>query len=246
MKKPGAKSDMEAVILAGGKGTRLRPYTTTLPKPLVPVGEQPILSIVLEQLRRAGCRKVTLAVNHMADLIMSFFGDGRKMGIQIEYSVEDQPLGTVAPLKLLTNLPEHFLVMNGDVLSDLNYRALFDQHRRSNKLLTVGTYSRKMMVDFGVLTLSANGRLKQFSEKPTYEYLVSTGVYVFSRNVLELVPAGRPFGFDNLMLKMLETGHEVQTFRHNGYWLDLGRPEDYDKANDDYQKMDTLRLGATA
>src|SRR5262245_11596317 len=133
---------MQAVILAGGKGTRLRPYTTTLPKPLVPVGDRPILSIILDQLKTAGCTKVTMAVNHLAELIMAFFGNGSKLGLEINYSLEERPLGTVGPLRLLDCLPEHFLVMNGDILSDLDYSAMFRQHLKSGAALTIATYTR--------------------------------------------------------------------------------------------------------
>src|SRR4051794_25090893 len=160
---------MEAVILAGGRGTRLKPYTTTLPKPLVPVGEHPILSIILTQLRAAGFRKVTLAVSHMAELIMSFFRSGEQFDLELAYSVETTPLGTVGPLTLIPDLPEHFLVMNGDILTDIDYSSLFEAHLKSDGELTIATYERDLLVDFGVLDVAKNsGRITGFSEKPTY------------------------------------------------------------------------------
>jgi NDP-sugar pyrophosphorylase family protein len=229
---------MDAVILAGGKGTRLKPYTTTLPKPLMPVGEQPIVSIVIGQLKAAGVAKVTLAVNHMAELIMNFFGSGHKFGIQIEYSVEESALGTVGPIKMIDNLPEHFLVMNGDILTDVDYQALFRSHLRHDCALTVAIYQRELPIDFGVMEVDPESRqVVGFREKPTLHLDVSMGVYVFSRSALDRVPRGRPYGFDNLVLDMLEHGDRINTYSHCGYWLDLGRPDDYDQANQDIELL---------
>lgn len=228
---------MEAVILAGGKGTRLKPYTTTLPKPLVPVGERPILGIVLDQLHSAGVNKITITVNHLAELIMAFFGDGSKFGLEIEYSLEDKPLGTVAPVKLIKDLPEHFFVMNGDLLTDIDYNVLYDAHVKSGAKLTVATYRRDAVIDFGVMDIDETGRVVGFREKPTYHYNVSTGVYVYSRSVLDRVPENQPYGFDNLVLDMLRDGEPINTHRHTGYWLDIGRPDDYERANQDIAKI---------
>lgn len=229
---------MEAVILAGGKGTRLRPYTTTLPKPLMPVGDRPILEIMITQLQAAGFEKITIAVNHMADLIMAFFGNGEKLGVKIEYSIEDQPLGTVGPLRLIKDLPEHFLVMNGDVLTDLDYGNLYCTHARDNALLTIATYRRDVQIDFGVLEIdSAKNRLTGFREKPTYNFDVSTGVYAFSRAVIERIPADRSYGIDSLVLDLLRGGLTVKAYPFQGYWLDIGRPDDYDRANLDASEL---------
>jgi NDP-sugar pyrophosphorylase family protein len=224
---------MEAVILAGGKGTRLRPYTTTLPKPLMPVGDRPILEIMISQLQAAGVGKITIAVNHMADLIMAFFGNGEKLGVEITYSIEDRPLGTVGPLRQLHDLPEHFLVMNGDVLTDLDYADLYCTHARGTAPLTIATFQRDTQIDFGVLEIdAAEGRLTGFREKPTYHFDVSTGVYAFSRTLIERIPGDRPYGIDNLVLDMLRDGLRVAAYPFQGYWLDIGRPEDYDRANE--------------
>lgn len=227
---------MEAVILAGGKGTRLKPYTTTIPKPLVPVGERPILGIVLEQLRGAGVKKVTITVNHMSELIMAFFGSGERFGIKIEYSLEDKPLGTVAPVKLIKSLPEHFFVMNGDLLTDIDFAKLYDYHIASGCELTVATYQRDSVIDFGVIDIDrATHRAVGFREKPKYHFDVSTGVYVYSRAVLDRVPDDTPYGFDNLMLDMLKDNSPVNIYEHTGYWLDIGRPDDYEQANRDWE-----------
>lgn len=229
---------MEAVILAGGKGTRLKPYTTTIPKPLVPVGERPILGIVLEQLRTAGVKKVTMTVNHMSELIMAFFGTGERFGLKIEYSLEDKPLGTVAPVKLIKDLPEHFIVMNGDLLTDIDFAGLYDYHVQSGCELTVATYQRDSVIDFGVIDIDRDThRAIGFREKPTYHFDVSTGVYVYSRSVLDRVPDGRAYGFDSLMLDMLRDGAPVNIYEHPGYWLDIGRPDDYEQANRDWEKV---------
>jgi NDP-sugar pyrophosphorylase family protein len=223
---------MLAVILAGGRGTRLRPYTITVPKPLVPVGEQAILEIVLRQLRRAGVDQVRMAVNHMAELIMAFFGDGNKFGLAISYAIEDEPLGTVGPLRRMADLPENFLVLNGDVLTDLDYAALYRAHVASGARLTLSACRRREKVDFGVLELDAGrGRLVGFREKPVHEFDVSMGVYVFHREVLQRIPAGRPYGLDELVLEMLGAGVPVHAHPFDGYWLDLGRADDYERAN---------------
>jgi NDP-mannose synthase len=225
---------MEAVILAGGKGTRLKPFTTTLPKPLMPVGEHPIVSIVIGQLKAAGVTKITMAVNHMAELIISFFGTGHRFGLEIVYSVENKPLGTVGPIKRIQDLPEHFLVMNGDVLTDLDYRGLYSCHVQSGADLTIAAYERDVYSDFGVLHVNKKTRrLESFEEKPTFHFDVSMGVYIFSRSVLEHVPLDEPYGFDSLVLALLERKRHIGIYPHKGYWLDLGRPDDYDRANQD-------------
>ena len=224
---------MQAIILAGGKGTRLRPYTTVLPKPLMPVGDRPVLAIVLNQLKRAGATKATLAVNHMAELIMSFFGQGEKFGLEIAYSQEDKPLSTVGPIKLIPNLPGTFLVMNGDILTDLDYAALYRSHLASGAVLSVATYRRDVGIDFGVLKVDHTQRLTGFEEKPTFHFDVSMGIYIFDRSVLEYVPSNELYGFDRLVLDLLAAKKFVNTYRHTGYWLDLGRPDDYDSANED-------------
>lgn len=232
---------MEAVILAGGRGTRLKPFTTTLPKPLVPVGEHPILSIVLTQLRAAGFTKVTLAVNHMAELIMSFFRSGEQFDLELSYSVEAEPLGTVGPLTLIPGLPDHFLVMNGDILTDIDYSALFRAHIQSAAELTIATYERDVLVDFGVLDVDkGSGKITGFYEKPTYHFNVSMGVYVFARSILDRVPRNVPYGLDELVLDMLRTQAPVNSYGCKGYWLDLGRPDDYDRANEDIVSKDVF------
>ncbi|MCP5048221.1 MAG: NTP transferase domain-containing protein [bacterium] len=223
---------MKAVILAGGKGTRLKPYTYVLPKPLVPVGEKPILAILVEQLKKCGITDLVFCVSHMAELIMAYFGNGEKFGVSIQYSREDEPLGTIGPLKLIQDLPGNFLLMNGDLLTDMDFNHLYNHHLENNALVTVGTYKREVDIDFGVMEVD-NGKITGFVEKPCYDYCVSMGVYVFNRRVLEFVPDHRPFGFDHLMLTLLEKKEKIEAYPFEGYWLDIGRPEDFEKANRD-------------
>lgn len=227
---------MEVVILAGGKGTRLHPFTLTLPKPLMPVGDRPILEVVIARLKRFGVDRITIAVNHMADLIMAFFGNGEKFGVSIRYSMEDQPLGTVGPLCNVTDLPENFFVMNGDVLTNIDFRSLFEHHCASGCELTIATYRREAKIDFGVLDLDRE-RITGFREKPLFHFDVSMGIYVFRRSILDRVPANQSYGIDNLVLAMLKSGIPINAYRFDGYWLDIGRPDDYDQANRDITKL---------
>ena len=231
---------MEAVILAGGKGTRLQPYTKDIPKPLVPVGGKMIIEFLLARLRTAGVRKVYIALGHLAHLIEAVLGDGERFGLEIVYSLEKEPLSTVGPLKLIPDLPETFLVANGDILTDLDLDALYEDHLKSGAKLTVATHCRTETTDYGVLELNAEHRVTGFYEKPVNELMVSMGVYVFSKSVLEYVPYGQKFGFDDLMLTLLDAGEPVNAFVYDGYWLDIGRPSDYEIANRDIDKISSL------
>jgi NDP-mannose synthase len=227
---------MHAVILAGGKGVRLRPYTTRLPKPLVPIGdEHSIMEIVLSQLSQCGFDRVTLAIGHLGELIRSYFGDGGRWGVHLDYSLpEEVPLGTMGPvLQILDRLPEEFLVMNGDVLTDLDYADLMRQHRESDAPLTVATYQRQARIDYGVLT-TKDGHVVKFTEKPTIDYRVSMGVYACSKPTLAGYTPGLPFGFDELVLDMLARGTPPQAYAFEGHWFDIGRPDEYDRVNAEF------------
>ncbi|MGI8335391.1 sugar phosphate nucleotidyltransferase [Actinomadura scrupuli] len=234
---------MHAVILAGGKGVRLRPYTTTLPKPLVPIGDQyAILEIVLGQLARQGFRSVTLAIGHLGHLIRAYVSDGSRWGLRVDYAMEDSPLGTIGPLLTMPDLPPEFLVMNGDILTDLDYADLLGTHRASGGPLTVATYRREVRIDFGVLT-TREGEVVEFSEKPTLDYRVSMGVYGLSRKVLARYTPGLPLGFDELVVDLLADGSAPREYRFDGYWLDIGRPDDYDRANAEFDGLRTALMG---
>jgi NDP-sugar pyrophosphorylase family protein len=224
-----------AVVLAGGKGSRLRPYTVVLPKPLMPIGEYPILEVILRQLAGQGFDRVTLAVNHQAEIVRAFCGDGSKWGIRIDYSLETTPLSTIAPLRLIGDLPENFLLMNGDVLTDLPMGKLYEEHVSQKRLFTIAASERTHIVDYGVLHAS-DDRLVGFEEKPKIQYLVSMGVYIVNRAVLDRVPAGQKYGFDDLMLDMLAHKESAHVERYSGYWLDIGRVDDYMRAVDEFEE----------
>lgn len=232
---------MHAVILAGGRGVRLRPYTTAFPKPLVPIGDEfAIIEIVLRQLRSAGFTGVTIAIGHLGQLIRAYCGDGSQWELDIQYWSEDQPLGTMGPIvSNLDDLPEHFLVMNGDVLTDLDYRAVFDGHTSSGAPLTVAAYDRVVKIDFGVLDIGGAGgeHIVGFREKPVEHFSVSMGVYAVARETLRRYPAGEPLGFDELVLDLLGAGTPPRVHRFGGYWLDIGRPDDYDRANEEWDDL---------
>lgn len=231
-----------AVILAGGRGTRLRPYTIVMPKPLVPIGDYPILEIIIRQLAQQGFSRVIITVNHQAELIQAYFGDGHKWGVAIEYSMEDKPLGTMGPLKNIADLPEHFVVMNGDVLTDLQFGNFLDQHSASDAPFTISAYQRTHMVDYGVLHTDTLGKLSGFEEKPKLNYTVSMGVYALSRGVLPYIPQNKFFGFDHLMHCLLVQEQQVSVRVFDGYWLDIGRPSDYERAVTDFEEQRGLFL----
>ncbi|MGX1881634.1 nucleotidyltransferase family protein [Streptomyces sp. NPDC055287] len=226
---------MHAVILAGGKGVRLRPYTTALPKPLVPIGDQhAILEIVLRQLAASGFTSCTIAIGHLGHIIRAYVGNGSQWGLRVGYSTEDSPLGTMGPLlTMMDRLPDEFLVMNGDILTDLDYGDVLREHRASAAPLTVATYSRKVAIDFGVLT-TEGGRVVGFAEKPSMDYRVSMGVYGLSRETLAGYTPGLPLGFDELVLDLLGAETPPHAYEFEGYWLDIGRPDDYDRANAEF------------
>lgn len=227
----------EAFILAGGKGIRLRPYTTLIPKPLVPIGDQSVLEIVLCQLAAAGFSKATIAIGHLGQLIRAYIGDGSQWGIEVAYVSEDRPLGTVGPLlTALDGLPNDIIVMNGDVLTDIPYDHLLTSHIDSGASLTMATYSRDHRVDFGVLNLR-NGSVVDFIEKPTYTYAVSMGVYAVHTDMLRAYPAGTDLGFDTLVLDRLQRGDRPASYPFSGFWLDIGRPDDFDQANAEIEML---------
>lgn len=237
------RNAMHAVILAGGKGTRLRPYTTALPKPLVPIGDNhSILEIVLHQLSAYGFTSATLAINHLGQLIRAVVGDGSRWGIEVDYAEENAPLSTVGPLFGMKDwLPEHFLVMNGDVLTDLNFGRLLASHVRSGAPLTVATAPRTTRIDFGVLDVT-DERIVGFAEKPCVTHRVSMGVYGMSRETLRPYPEGLALGFDKLVLDLIDRRCPPATYKFDGFWLDIGRPDDYDEANRSFAGLRALLL----
>jgi NDP-sugar pyrophosphorylase family protein len=229
-----------AVILAGGVGSRLRPYTTVLPKPLMPVGDRPVLEIVIGQLARAKFERVTIATGHLAQLIEAYFGDGRRFGVAIDYFREDEPLGTVGALSSIEDLDEDFLVMNGDILTDLNYRALMAHHCNGGQIATIAAHTRSVEVSLGVLRCENDldkDRVTGYIEKPTMTWEVSMGVYCFSPRARDHIPVGRRLDFPDLVLKLIAAGEAVRVWRCEDYWLDIGRSEDYVQAQEDFERL---------
>ena len=225
-----------AVILAGGKGTRLHPYTVVLPKPLMPIGDYPILEIIVRQLKQHGFTHITMAVNHQAEIIQAFFGNGSKWGIKIDYSLEDKVLSTMAPLKLIKDLPGDFLVMNGDVLTDLNFSVFYQKHVESKNIFTISSYTREIKSEFGVLESNRDDLLIGFKEKPVSLYEVSMGIYMASKKILKYIPENTFYGFDDLMMDLMKSKEKPKLDQFNGYWLDIGRPTDYDVAIDIFEE----------
>lgn len=230
-----------AIILAGGKGSRLRPYTVVLPKPLMPIGDYPILELVVRQLIKSRFNHITMCVNHQADLIKTFFGDGSRWEIDIDYSHELEPLGTMGPLKAIPDLPENFLVMNGDILTNLNFQEFYSEHIKNKELYTISSYTREQKIDYGVLNCFNDGYLKAFQEKPKNSFHVSMGIYMLNREIIKLIPCGY-YGFDSLMHKLIISKRKVRVKEFKGYWLDIGRPDDYIKAIEDFDSMKDIFL----
>jgi NDP-sugar pyrophosphorylase family protein len=223
-----------AVILAGGKGTRLGPFTTILPKPLLPIGDQAILELVIERLRHCGFTRLTLAVGYLSHLIEAVFGDGSAYGVSIDYHRERLPLGTAGALAGIGELDEPFLMMNGDVLTTLDFGELVETHIDSGNALTIATQVRTATIDFGVLRLGQlDGRMQpviDYIEKPHTDYAVSMGVYAVSPSLLRLIEPDVYFDFPELVLKALAASEPVGSYRYDGLWLDIGRHEDYERA----------------
>lgn len=231
-----------AIILAGGKGTRLKPYTVVLPKPLMPIGEYPILEVIVKQMAYYGFDHITMAVNHQAEIIQAFFANGEKWGVKIDYSLEDKPLSTMGPLRLIKNLPEDFLVMNGDILTDLNYKDFYEYHVANKNIFTISAYQRELKTEYGVLEINNENQLVGFQEKPVIKYNVSMGIYMLNNKVLKYIPEGEPYGFDHLMVDLIKAKNPASIRKHFGYWLDIGRPDDYAQAIDEFDKLKDLFL----
>jgi NDP-sugar pyrophosphorylase family protein len=233
---------MKAVVLAGGKGARLAPYTRILPKPLMPIGDMPILEVLLRQMKQAGVEDVILTVGHLAHLLRTFFMDGEQWGLRISYSYEECPLGTAGPLSLIEGLESTFLVTNGDVLTTLDLRDLLAFHRARGGIATVAVHKRQVKIDLGVVQWNGDYRLSGYIEKPTYDYTVSMGIYVFEPEVMEYIPYNRYLDFPDLVLKLIAAGETVSGYAFDGYWKDLGRPDDYEQAAEDFSRMRTQFL----
>jgi len=226
---------MQAIILAGGKGTRLKPFTNAIPKPLVPIGDMPILEVILRQLKHYNITNIKLAVSHLARLIEAFFGDGNEYGLNISYSMEDRILGTAGPLGILTDLEENFLVLNGDLLTTINFKDFYDFHLKSGSDATIATFKKDVKIDLGVLELDGDTFI-DYIEKPTYSFNVSMGIYVFNKSVIDFIPKNERFDIPSLILALKKAGKTVRCYSGNYDWLDIGRIEDYETAVDLFEK----------
>jgi NDP-mannose synthase len=228
---------MKAVVLAGGRGARLAPYTKILPKPLMPIGDMPILEVLLRQMKAAGVDEVILTVGHLSELLRAFFQDGSQFGLKITYSYEEKPLGTAGPIALVNGLDDTFLITNGDVLTTLSFNTLLKFHHEQNAIATIASHRRTQKIDLGVLQFDSDCKLTGYIEKPTYDYMVSMGVYIFEPRVLNYIPVGHHLDFPDLMQKLIKAGEKVVGYQFDGYWQDLGRPDDYESASQDFEKM---------
>jgi NDP-sugar pyrophosphorylase family protein len=228
---------MRAVILAGGKGTRLLPFTKVFPKPLVPLGEKPILDIIIRQLKHFGFTHITLAVGHMAEMIQTYIRNGERYGIEIDYAFEEEPLGTVGPLAQINNLEQSFLVMNGDIITNLNYSDLVAFHKRQDAIATIGAYQKHYKIDLGIIQNDNGYSIIDYIEKPTHTFKVSMGVYVFEDKVLNYIEPGKHLDFPDLVKRLLVNGQKVVSYPFNGYWLDIGNHSDYEKALEEYESI---------
>jgi NDP-sugar pyrophosphorylase family protein len=228
---------MQAVLVAGGKGKRLQPYTLVIPKPLIPINNEPIMEVIIKQLAHSGFTRLHICIGYLGELLQTYFGDGSKYGVTITYSKEAKPLGTIGPLTLINSLDDNFLVMNGDTLSDIDYRAFFQTHVESRALLSIATYAKKVKIELGVMEFDSQNRLRDYIEKPTLHYQVSTGIYALNKKILSLIPHNDYFDFPSLVKLLLGKGEAVHTFQHTGIWHDLGSIESFEAATEDYAKL---------
>lgn len=228
---------MKVVILAGGQGRRLEPYTVVLPKPLMPVGDYPILEIIIRQLKSYGLKDITLAVGYLGNIIQSFFNNGEKWVVKIDYNFEDKPLGTVGSLSYIKGLDKTFLLMNGDLLTTFDFSKFIEYHKNKKSIATIAVTNRKLSVDYGILEYNQQKELTGYVEKPDLDYKVSMGIYLFEPEILEYIPKGERLDFPELMNILLKNGKKVSVYESDDFWLDLGRPEDYKKGIEEFEKI---------
>ena len=236
----------QAVIMAGGKGTRLYPYSALFPKPLMPLGDMPILELLLRRMRSAGVTDVILAVNHLGHLIKAFFGDGSRLGLRIRYTNEDKPLGTAGALSnIIDELDETFIVSNGDLLTSMDLSGMARQHIETGCDASIGVFERENKIDFGLIEFDAEKRLRAYREKPSNLYYVSMGIYMLRRDAVRpcLVP-GEYLDMPSLMLNMRDNNADVRCYHDGGLWLDIGRPDDFALAQSLFEQDRSLFLGS--
>ncbi|MFC2170859.1 NDP-sugar synthase [Calditrichota bacterium] len=232
---------MKAIILAGGKGTRLKPYTMVLPKPLIPVYDVPIIEIIICKLIVSGISEIIVSCGYLHHLIQTYLDDGKRFGIPIRYVIEETPLGTAGSISLVKNLSDHFIVINGDTLCDIDFDEMLKNHPDNNNDVTIGTYRMKYQIDLGVLNFDSEMRLEGYVEKPTDEYLISMGVYIFSSKVLKSMNHAEKIDLPDFILKLLKNGYRIAGYEHKGIWLDMGRPSDFVKIQEDEELHNRLK-----
>ena len=241
-----AETITQAVIMAGGKGTRLHPYSALFPKPLMPLGDMPIFELLLRRMKRAGITDVIIAVNHLGHLIQAFFGDGSQLGLRIRYSNEDQPLGTAGALgNMIDDLDETFMVSNGDLLTTMDLEAMARQHLETGCDASIGVFERENKIDFGLIEFDAEKRLCAYREKPTSMYYVSMGIYMLQREAVRAcVTTGVYLDMPSLLLNMRAAEGDVRCYHDDCMWLDIGRPDDFALAQSMFEQNRALFLGA--
>jgi NDP-sugar pyrophosphorylase family protein len=240
----------KAVVLAGGRGRRLAPFTSVLPKPLMPIGDRAILEIVVDQLQACGFTDIVFCVGYLSHLIQAVFGDGSARSVEITYVREEGALGTAGPLRRVDGLDDAFLVMNGDVLTELDYRDLVEHHRASGNLVTIATQRRTITVDYGVLRLEPDDAelhvVSGYDEKPEIRSPVSMGIYVLEPRAVDYIPRDRYFDFPELVQALLRAGERVGAYLYDGLWLDIGRHEEYERAVECWERNGNGHGGALA
>ncbi len=234
---------MKAVVLAGGRGARLAPYTKILPKPLMPIGDMPILEILLRQMKHSGVDEVILTVGYLSHLLCAFFQEGERLGLKIKYSFEEFPLGTAGPLSRVQGLDDTFIVANGDVLTSLDLTALVQKHRQTGAAATIASHARRVKVDLGVIQFNGSNEIIGYVEKPSYDFFVSMGIYVFEPRVLDYIPNNQYLDFPDLVIKLIQAGEKVLGYPFEGYWQDLGRADDYEQAVEEFESVRPQILG---
>lgn len=223
-----------AVILAGGQGTRLHPYTMVLPKPLIPIGNMPVLEVIIRQLKLHDVKKIILCVGYLAPLIEGYFGSGEKFGVNIQYYYEDKPLGTAGPIAQIEPLTEDFFVLNGDLLTTLNFSEMLEFHKKNNPVSTIGAIKKFVKIELGVLETNSKHLLTDYKEKPELQYLASMGVYVFSPKIFNFLKPGEHLDLPQLMMRVSQSGEQVLVHSANCEWLDIGRHDDLKTATDTF------------
>ena len=224
---------LQAVIMAGGQGTRLRPLTGDTPKPMLQVGDKPLMEHIVDQLRDAGIQHVSVSTFYLADKIKDHFGNGRAFGVDLSYVQEDQPLGTAGALSLMKPSDEPILVINGDILTKVDFRAMLAYHREQKADMTVAVKKYEMSVPFGVVEADGSAMIRNLAEKPVYSFLVNAGIYLIEPPMRQYVQAGKRFDMTDLIRTLIEKGQRVVSFPILEYWLDVGQMDDYRKAQRD-------------